>query len=401
MKAPPITALLAALGLACAARAQTRTTCGNDVHEVQMIMSLHHAYATNACECDAWAAVWANSVDIIQAMALGPSSDGCDTCDDDLATRYKPDGDSKSGNPHCLSAAASVAGPLLGDNASAQIGWCCNSGSMDVYSDSRLYDITSYNRSGQAFCQKVELGLASAGGMGHKTFCFCSTPTWLETLSVDLAVDLSQTSAGIPSNTMAVFVSSTRTCGENSSTSQGVYAFLEDGTTNRLGFFADQAFDPTQTGSGPVVDVDDFTLADAVPGECECMTLDLKWEIIARLDGNMNPDADGDHPIVCYTDRAILHSLLGVSIGDPSYNPRCDLNLDGDIDAADMAIFNTIPCNANWDCSTTAPVLNVGDFSAFANSFAASDPVADVNGDGYLNVLDYNAFSNAYAVGCY
>jgi len=44
--------------------------------------------------------------------------------------------------------------------------------------------------------------------------------------------------------------------------------------------------------------------------------------------------------------------------------------------------------------------LDVLDFSAFLNTFAANDLRADINGDCMLNVLDFGAFLNAFAAGC-
>ncbi len=60
-------------------------------------------------------------------------------------------------------------------------------------------------------------------------------------------------------------------------------------------------------------------------------------------------------------------------------------------------------CYANCDCSTTAPVLNVLDFSCFLNRFAAGDPLANCDGSStppVLNVLDFSCFLNRFAAGC-
>lgn len=44
--------------------------------------------------------------------------------------------------------------------------------------------------------------------------------------------------------------------------------------------------------------------------------------------------------------------------------------------------------------------LNILDFSAYLNLFAAGDPRADMDGNCTLNVLDFGAYLNAFAVGC-
>ncbi|MBL9031754.1 MAG: choice-of-anchor B family protein [Phycisphaerae bacterium] len=62
-----------------------------------------------------------------------------------------------------------------------------------------------------------------------------------------------------------------------------------------------------------------------------------------------------------------------------------------------------VPCYANCDGSTSAPVLNVNDFTCFLNKFAAGDPGANCDGSStppVLNINDFTCFINAYAVGC-
>ena len=60
-------------------------------------------------------------------------------------------------------------------------------------------------------------------------------------------------------------------------------------------------------------------------------------------------------------------------------------------------------CYANCDGSTTAPVLNVLDFTCFLNRFAAGDGYANCDGSTTaptLNVLDFTCFLNRFAAGC-
>jgi hypothetical protein len=61
------------------------------------------------------------------------------------------------------------------------------------------------------------------------------------------------------------------------------------------------------------------------------------------------------------------------------------------------------PCYANCDHSTSAPVLNVNDYTCFLNRFAAGDSRANCDGSTIapvLNVNDFTCFANRYAVGC-
>jgi hypothetical protein len=60
-------------------------------------------------------------------------------------------------------------------------------------------------------------------------------------------------------------------------------------------------------------------------------------------------------------------------------------------------------CYPNCDGSSTAPILNVLDFSCFLNKFAAGDPYANCDNSTTaptLNVLDFACFLNRFAAGC-
>jgi hypothetical protein len=60
-------------------------------------------------------------------------------------------------------------------------------------------------------------------------------------------------------------------------------------------------------------------------------------------------------------------------------------------------------CYANCDESTTAPILNVEDFSCFINRFAVGDAYANCDcstTEPVLNVEDFSCFINKFAAGC-
>ncbi len=61
------------------------------------------------------------------------------------------------------------------------------------------------------------------------------------------------------------------------------------------------------------------------------------------------------------------------------------------------------PWCANCDGSTTAPVLNAGDFQCFLNLFSVGDPAANCDGSTVapvVNAADFVCFQNAFARGC-
>ena len=61
------------------------------------------------------------------------------------------------------------------------------------------------------------------------------------------------------------------------------------------------------------------------------------------------------------------------------------------------------PCYANCDGSTSAPLLNVADFTCFLQKYAAGMPYANCDGSTAapaLNVGDFTCFLQKYALGC-
>jgi hypothetical protein len=62
-----------------------------------------------------------------------------------------------------------------------------------------------------------------------------------------------------------------------------------------------------------------------------------------------------------------------------------------------------VPCYANCDQSTAAPILNVADFSCFLQTFAAGDSYANCDNSSaapMLNVADFSCFLQSFAAGC-
>jgi hypothetical protein len=60
-------------------------------------------------------------------------------------------------------------------------------------------------------------------------------------------------------------------------------------------------------------------------------------------------------------------------------------------------------CYANCDASTSAPVLNVADFTCFLQRYANNEPYANCDGSTtapVLNVADFTCFLTKYAAGC-
>jgi hypothetical protein len=68
-----------------------------------------------------------------------------------------------------------------------------------------------------------------------------------------------------------------------------------------------------------------------------------------------------------------------------------------------LRAFTPSGCYANCDGSTTAPVLNVADFTCFLQKYAGGDGYANCDGSTTaptLNVADFTCFLQKYAAGC-
>jgi hypothetical protein len=77
----------------------------------------------------------------------------------------------------------------------------------------------------------------------------------------------------------------------------------------------------------------------------------------------------------------------------------------GSVTAWDNVVVRPAPagCYANCDDSTTAPILNVGDFTCFLQRFAAGDSYANCDNSTtapVLNVGDFTCFLQRFAAGC-
>jgi hypothetical protein len=372
-------------------------------HDVTVSSEVHHAYTVcggDPTGCDGLAISWASALFMDFVMATSNNCNCNARPEEALAWYYDVDSDNKTSGPIGCTTGALASVPYWASGA-ASTAWLCDQGTTSAAASSRFRGESLYDSQMCLAAITFTWGLGNAGAGGYKIWpneitCFTTSA------GVHVQVDFDgEDDAALPGFTNVHFIQEVLKRGGNTvSVNNGVLGVLGTGDAVRLGTLEDDAFEPVPTETGWEIDVDDFKITTSVPSGEGDLEMYVKTRSIGRLDGNMNAEADGNAPIVCYADRAIIHGLLGVTLSDEAYLPEADLNLDGVINSSDMVLFNQIPCSVNWDCSTTSPKLNVADFSAYMNSFAGSDPVADIDGSGSLNVLDYTAFLNAYAVGC-
>jgi hypothetical protein len=376
--------------LSSIAHAQTgRDWCVQEGLQLNLSGTINSDWSINATSCEGEVFAWALVVDMIFVL-------GEPCCSNNYVAVYSTLDGPRGKREGCSAFAQEIS--QNGGLGVADIDWTCTSGQTYVHTESRTF-AGSETGSTCGPVDVIDLSLGSAAAGGVKVFEVAGPVLFESDLSVDVEVLLS--SGTYPRQSQgAVFVHESVVGPGANSTRKGLYGLKPDGTVSRFGVFTGTGFDPsTITGGYEIVNTTPDTLQVSISG-AGSVTYESRFELINAFDGNMDPEVDGDNAIVCYEDRAILYGLLGTSFSGAAYNPRSDLDLDGDVDASDLAIFNQLPCNANWDCSTTPPVLNSADFTAYMQSFAAADPVADVDGSGSLNVADYTAFLNAYAVGC-
>ncbi len=128
---------------------------------------------------------------------------------------------------------------------------------------------------------------------------------------------------------------------------------------------------------------------DAANTHPEVMVFDRSVQMIGSIDTVGSPfslDMSGDGQYVLAGNKAVHANTFG--------NGGQTTLLQLPIAAA---------CYANCDTSTTAPMLNVLDFTCFLNKFAAGDTYANCDGSTtapILNVLDFTCFLNNFAAGC-
>jgi hypothetical protein len=97
-------------------------------------------------------------------------------------------------------------------------------------------------------------------------------------------------------------------------------------------------------------------------------------------------------------------TLSPVGVADASADYNCVISgTCGSLTTDSAALIVREGGYANCDASTSAPVLNVADFTCFLQKYAAQDPYANCDGSTTpptLNVADFSCFLQKYAAGC-
>lgn len=201
----------------------------------------------------------------------------------------------------------------------------------------------------------------------------------------------------------SIVVNATDGEGETTATTRGVMMLLDGAPAIRLGLFAASEFASDNNGNFSAVV--DAPVGGAIQN-VESVGARLVIDCFREHDGDI--DGDGNH---CWTDRVLISRALGSTINDPTYRARADFDLDGDVDATDVAVFNsfhdigtelTPPCgppcqgDANIDGS-----INFGDITSVLENWGGSGPWGDANRDGTVNSADTTSVLTNWGAPCF
>lgn len=193
---------------------------------------------------------------------------------------------------------------------------------------------------------------------------------------------------------VAIFVQTSFTCFGTSSilgvdVKQGAIGRLENLTQVKLGIFDDEAIEYGQQTGGPGYAGTVVSTFTAPNGTLSIEVHSLQRAIV--LDGNIDFSSTAAS---CHADLAALHQANGAAIGEVSYVPEADLNLDGEIDGLDFAALQSVGCPADFNCDGVVDDADYLFFASAYNEMLTTD--GDFNGDGVTDDGDYPIFDTAY-----
>lgn len=138
----------------------------------------------------------------------------------------------------------------------------------------------------------------------------------------------------------------------------GVFAPAAFSSSDRLGLFADDEFDPV-AGTGQ-----DYTIEGAkhfpitIPSGTEIVSLRVARETFQA--GTPDIDRDGE---LCMSDWRAFFEVEGLDLNDSAFNPRADLNFDGEIDGDDWTLYiSGGGCTGDYNCDFALDGFDLYDF---------------------------------------
>jgi hypothetical protein len=133
------------------------------------------------------------------------------------------------------------------------------------------------------------------------------------------------------------------------------------------------------------------------------LTLQNGWYLVVFGLGNFGATASSATMVAQDGATAVQGAQLNITYRQASHPSGAAAILQGSVGRVFVEYSTGQPCYANCDASTTAPVLNVADFTCFLNKFSAGDPYANCDASTTaptLNVADFSCFLTKFAAGC-
>ncbi len=282
------------------------------------------------------------------------------------------------------------------------------------------YTITETNvatdilyQEGYVFDQQVESFYSSiAGGAGASIAYSMVTSAPLQIdIDIDLDAELiftyDNTCAGLtqPGTTVPVRSALMRTCvyyvleGDVQSPVYGMIVYDEVDGLTQFGAFADPALVVTSAASSLAI-AGTVSVSTSVPKSASASIADL-WDTFTYA----YADVDGNG-FFTRCDHTLINTLVGSQVGDGVYDPRGDLDLDGDIDSSDVTLledeFQYVGVDLNGCIAdyNGDGAVNFFDSTEFQQGHMNLDPSADLNCDGDFNFFDISKFLTHYNSGC-
>lgn len=119
-----------------------------------------------------------------------------------------------------------------------------------------------------------------------------------------------------------------------------------------------------------------------------------------RLDGCGRVGDVNETGVIRPRDYDLIVGLDGVDIDSDlvgEYDPRADMDADGDIDADDADVFLGEYCLGDFNEDGVVDILDVLDF---LDAYGSDEASSDMDEDGVIDILDYLSFLDWYGTGC-
>jgi hypothetical protein len=187
--------------------------------------------------------------------------------------------------------------------------------------------------------------------------------------------------------------------------------FPDGSGTNSQSYFGDLYDAANETSGTPSGEIEFPEPACPYPSSCSWTTTDKDFEfsftppagaVYVAYDGEtttlqgdaLDVNEDGE---VDYFDRVDIALHAGTTVNDVGYAAHADLDRDGDVDQDDIDILDAHPCIADTDGDAD---VDGDDLTQFVDWYNASNPNADLTGDGVFDSFDVYDYLAIHATGC-